>query len=89
MICASLALANSEFTRAGAKKLAASLTAGAETDDAFVKQAFERVLARRATADELQTCREFLSAKASTDASARRENLILVLLNHNDFVTVR
>jgi hypothetical protein len=84
-----LALANSEFTRAEAKKLAASLTAGAETDDGFVRQAFERILARGATADEVQTCREFLTAKANPDAAARRENLILVLLNHHDFVTVR
>ena len=83
-----LAMANSELTRAEAKKIATSLTATADTDDTFASRAFERVLARHATADELQVCHDFLAGNAATPAN-RRENLILVLINHNDFVTVR
>ena len=80
----SLALANSELTQAQAKALAKQLGDDAE---AFVRGSFQRVLARVPTEEELRTCREFLS-KAS-DGGRARENLILVLFNHNDFVTIR
>jgi mono/diheme cytochrome c family protein len=48
----------------------------------FVTAAFEHVLSRPPTADELTSCRDFLM-----DGS--KESLVRVLLNHNDFVTVR
>jgi uracil-DNA glycosylase len=80
--------------------------------DQFIRIAFEQILARDPTSDELIACREFLaeqsallsdSAKLTTfsggqaaqvapsaDPALRsRENLVHVLLNHNDFVTVR
>jgi hypothetical protein len=58
------------------------------SDDAFITEAFLQILARRPTKDELSACREFLADK-SRPAAHVRENLVLVLFNHNDFVTVR
>ncbi len=74
-----LALANSELGFKQAKVLAPQLPEG----DEFILKAFERVLARPPTSDEVRLCAEFLK-----DAKGR-ENLILVLFNHTDFVTVR
>ena len=54
---------------------------GAEAPD-FVTAAFEHVLSRAPTAEELTSCHDFLK-----DGS--KESLMRVLLNHNDFVTVR
>ncbi|HEV7869052.1 MAG TPA: DUF1553 domain-containing protein [Chthoniobacteraceae bacterium] len=95
----SLALANSELTQTQARVLAKRLTDGGAIDDeAFVSAAFERVLARISTAEERRTCLEFLGGnppvepigKAPSSNSARaRENLLLVLFNHHDFVTIR
>jgi hypothetical protein len=48
----------------------------------FVTAAFEHVLSRPPTADELASCRDFLK-------EGSKESLVRVLLNHNDFVTVR
>ena len=97
-----LALANSELALTRAKELASSLSARAGGDDElFVQLAHRQVLARRPMKAELRLCREFLkgvSGKPETTpvshgkiapASRARENLILVLLNHSDFVTVR
>jgi hypothetical protein len=86
----------------------------AADDDAetFIQLAFEHVLAREPTNDEMTTCREFLTQQTellsdgasltaftaggaphvapSQDPKIRaRENLVHVLLNHNDFVTLR
>jgi len=96
----SLALANSELTLAQAKLLAKRLTDEVpDNNEAFIRAAFTRVLARIPTADELQTCLNFLAPKeaaspnggaAGTPGQTRaRENFILVLFNHNDFVTIR
>ncbi len=69
----------------------------------------KRVLARRATADEIAECLKFLEEQAARLASVKskadqtndgskpsrdpgqraRENLVLVLFNHHDFVTIR
>ena len=54
---------------------------GLEAPD-FATAAFEHVLSRAPSADELASCRAFLK-----DGS--KESLVRVLLNHNDFVTVR
>jgi hypothetical protein len=110
-----LALANSELALVQSRLLARSLAEKHSADAAaFVRAAFERVLARPATAAEVAECAAFLRkqpslfpvpaalpvastpaapadpGKPSTDPSLRaRENLILVLLNHHDFVTIR
>lgn len=52
---------------------------------AFVTRAYETILTRQPTADELKVCVDYLN---SGDASAR-ESLVRALLNHDDFVTIR
>lgn len=107
----SLAMMNSGLTLDSARIIAAKLSESAETDDAFVRLAFEAVLSRSPSKKELARCQTFLQDHAellanddsekfigsstakrapATAADARaRENLIHVLLLHNDFVTVR
>jgi hypothetical protein len=86
-----LALANSGLTQAQARRLAKSISAETgEHDEQFIASAFQRILARSATAKEAETCRDFLSTQSRSSSSERsRENLVLVLFNHNDFVTIR
>jgi hypothetical protein len=85
-----LALANSQLVVEAARTLAAKLAEqrGAE---AFVRAAFLRVLARAASDEEVKACVAFLSDPSHQRGSAERarEDLITVLFNHNDFVTVR
>ena len=54
---------------------------GADAPD-FITAAFEHILSRAPSADELASCRDFLK-------EGSKESLVRVLLNHNDFVTVR
>ncbi len=130
-----LAMANSELTFTQADALAETLTANAGKDDAkFITGAYERVLARKPTKDEVKLCGDFLNeqtaiqsksavkksvkaaevipvaatpattnkmavakaaevpmpaAKPTSPAQRARENLVMVLFNHNDFVTIR
>jgi hypothetical protein len=70
-------------------------------DDAFITAAFEQVLTRAPSAQELDLCRGFLGkqrdvyrqANAKTPAAEivqrSRESLVRALFSHNDFVTVR
>jgi hypothetical protein len=90
-----LALANSELALREAKKLAAEIGTGSD-DSRFIESAFLRVISRRPTPEERTLCLGYIRKPApgvktaSTGTSVRaRENLILVLFNHNDFVTVR
>ncbi|MES2568668.1 MAG: DUF1553 domain-containing protein, partial [Verrucomicrobiota bacterium] len=80
----SLALANSELTLAQSRLLAAQL-ATHETGEAFVREAFTRMLSRSPSGQELEACVAFLHASPAADPVRARENLILVLFNHNDF----
>jgi hypothetical protein len=94
-----LALANSPLTQAEARVLAGKLSATNADDAAFIGAAFETVLSRFATAGERELCAKFLTDQtamnqarklSASDAQARaRASLVLVLMNHNDFVTVR
>ncbi len=88
-----LALANSRLVLDQAGRLAGSLTsevgAGAPNDPAFVSAAFFRVLGRAATADERTECLAYLVSSAPRPADRARADLVHVLFNHNDFVTVR
>jgi len=73
------------------------------TDDVFIVAAFEKVLTRRPTATELESCGNFLTKQrdvyrqadaktlvGSSDPAIRaRESLVRALFSHNDFVTVR
>jgi len=104
-----LALANSDLAirqaRLTARKLHDKIGADA---DAFVAAAFEQVLARPPSPQELAECGAFLREQTklygpgknptaaaadnapSPDPNVRsRENLVRVLINHNDFVTIR
>jgi hypothetical protein len=91
-----LALANSELTLKHARLLARELDEGFSDAAAFTTAAFERVLSRPPTAAELAECVTFLADEAGrhdgktvSRALRARENLVHVLLNHNDFVTIR
>jgi hypothetical protein len=86
-----LALANSELTRNEARALAKKLSTDAGDDaEVFARLAFTRILARHPKNYELQICGEFLKARAAASSMERaRENLVTVMFNHNDFVTVR
>ena len=110
-----LAIANGPLSLTQSRLLARQIidtTANSGDDETFMHAAFERMLSRNPTPDELATCQRFLTAQSTrlaepanltsfsadkkTDvppaAEARqraRENLIHVLLNHNDFVTIR
>jgi hypothetical protein len=76
-----LALLNAPLVVAQSKALAAKL---ADRPDAgFVTAAFETVLCRPPTAAEAERCRAYLADSGS------RANLIHVLFNHPEFVTVR
>ncbi len=86
-----LALSNSELARRQsrllARRLSAECVATSHTDESFVRIAFETVLGRMPTDAELSKCVEFLDSEAAPKQA--RESLAHVLLNHNDFVTVR
>ncbi len=109
-----LAMSNSTLLSTQARAMAASLNKSPDSSsrDAFVREAFLRILGRHATSPELEACLRFLDEQetrfenagtltpiaggpkpavaAATDPVLRaRENLILVLFNHNDCVTVR
>ena len=92
-----LALANSQISQEQAHVLAKSIGFDSEPA-AFVRAAFETVLGRLPSKEEQSIGERFLqrqpvllaSLKVSVQTSARaRENFVHVLLNHNDFVTVR
>ena len=80
-----LALGNSQIAFAQARSLAARLAS--ESDASFITQAYSRILAREPGAEEQEACAAFL--RNHEDSKRARENLVLVLFNHNDFVTVR
>ena len=104
----SLAMMNSGLALDSARLIAEQLSA---SDDDFVTAAFETVLSRRPTGEEVVRCETFLQqhtqllnddttekfvaggtakrAPAADPGLRARENLVHVLLLHNDFVTVR
>jgi hypothetical protein len=113
-----LALANSSLCLEQARLLAGKLEkelspqASRPGETEFVTAAFERVLGRLPTRDELNACEAYLLAESkqladlsrlapcssgpasavppSADPRQRaREDLVHVLFNHNDFVTIR
>jgi hypothetical protein len=106
-----LALFNSDVVRKHSRLLARSLAAKVGTDPAlFTKSAFETVLTRLPTPDELAECTAFLQKQEDYFRTAKlpalapstdgltpsadpvmraRENLVHVLFNHHEFVTIR
>jgi len=99
-----LAMSNSELIINDSRILAGELSKQAGRDDGkFVELAFARILSRKPTAEEMSICLRALSSQPTTrparsavaDSTAEptrlrhRQNLVLVLFNHNDFVTIR
>lgn len=92
-----LALANSELSMRMAQVLAAKIGVN-ESSTVFVNRAFETILGRPPNEQERTAAVEFLDKQPERLASWQvsdptavraRENLVHVLLNHNDFVTIR
>jgi hypothetical protein len=93
-----LALSNSELALQQARRLTRLLSDSTKSDlQAFVTAAFERLLSRPPTEEESTECLTYLKRRSeqkatppSTDSAQRaRESLVHVLMNHNDFVTIR
>ena len=91
-----LALGNSDLAVRLANQLGDSLARECPGDpSAIIDRAFERILARRPTEMERRTCLERFTPAAVSEplaaAALRHEagQLVLVLFNHNEFVTVR
>ena len=85
-----LALHNSEMTLREARAFARRLWSKESDESSFVKTAFRVLLAREPTEAEFDTCRKFLLEQGRERSAERaRENLALVLMNHNEFVTIR
>lgn len=84
-----LALSNSALAENSSRRVVQQVSPGLE-DARFVTAAFERVLARRPTGQELEASLDFLIRTATRDsAEAARVSLVRVLFNHHDFVTIR
>jgi PAS domain-containing protein len=92
-----LALANSELSVRMAQVLAAKIGVN-ESSIVFVNRAFETILGRPPNEQERTAAIEFLDKQpnrlatwqvSDPTAARARENLVHVLLNHNDFVTIR
>ena len=94
-----LALENSELASALASKIAAQVSGmpDIDTEDAFVKAAFQTILSVDANEQEvaasvaaMQEFQSLSDAPDSTDEVHKsRIMLIHALINHNDFVTIR
>lgn len=100
-----LALTNSDLVRQSSVSIVkawqessgAVADASDEAADRFIADLFAQVLSRSPSLEELRICRETLDqqrqlATAPQSAAAvvqARESLARILLNHNDFVTVR
>jgi len=98
-----LALTNSGMVLTGAGDIASVIDrevgAGPGARDAFIDSAFERLLGRAPTDAERTECATGLTRlatafrsegkKAASPEARSRSALVHVLLNHNDFVTIR
>ena len=86
-----LALLNSQLTRDATTALEKEISGETKSDyDAFIDAAFARILARAPKPDELTLCQAYLTdSDAAKDPMRARQQLLTILFNHNDFVTVR
>lgn len=92
-----LALENSPMVMEMATAIAARLTESpaVSSDDQFVREAFQLVLGTAPLPEEISVCMQAMqemraaSGESATTAAKVRTALVLALLNHNDFVTVR
>lgn len=92
-----LAMANSELVLQSSSKIGERVAAQSTNDTEFVQRAFASILNYSPSDDELQSClvaleeiRNLPENKDSADRDIRaKTELVWVLLNHNDFVTIR
>jgi hypothetical protein len=85
-----LALANSGIVIDATKKIAERLSADKADDATFVRRAFANVLGISASEREMSASMRALEAwRKLPDGTGARANFIWVLINHNDFVTLR
>ncbi len=87
-----LALFNSELTLTQARALAERISARVGPDDAaFATRVFETTLSRPPTPAERESCVDFLRREQNRTGRAAdaRARLAHVMLNHDEFVTVR
>ena len=87
-----LALTNSTLVLESAEQIAARLSKERPEEVAFIKDAFAIILGIDVAEAELSASMEALSAwkkLPNTNELTARTHLVWVLLNHNDFVTVR
>ncbi len=87
-----LALTNSGLILDASQKIADRIRQTAPQDSDFVVQAFLQILGYTPNADELETAMQALDdLKKVPDSSSElaQSQLVWVLLNHNDFVTLR
>ena len=94
-----LALANSKLALSMARRIASRLQEklASSGDKVFIKAAFETVLQVQPSPEEVAACQEMLEKSVAVLTSKRhpqpavraRENLVQVLVNHNNFVTIR
>jgi len=84
-----LALANSKLTLDASTALEKTLSAQTGADyQAFLMAAWQRILNRAPKPEEVRLCNEFMTA-AGREPGRARQQVIGVLFNHNDFVTIR
>ncbi|WP_372726357.1 DUF1553 domain-containing protein, partial [Novipirellula sp.] len=94
-----LALSNSELALTASQQIADRIS-GDNPDasfDQFVERAFVALLARSPSSEEVDHCAEFgqqiaelhSGATASELSSRMRARLVHVLINHNDFISIR
>jgi hypothetical protein len=90
-----LAMSNSELIINDSRALTTELSKKSGPDNQkFVNLAFLQILSRPPTPEELSLCLHALSRFPTTAPTTQpsdrpRQNLVLVLFNHNDFVTIR
>lgn len=84
-----LALMNSKLASDAAVALEAKLSGLSGADyRRFIEEAFLTIMNRPPKEEELKLCSEFLE-RGGVDAAKARRNMLGVLFNHNDFVTIR
>jgi hypothetical protein len=93
-----LALTNSELVHESSVAIVkAWQDSGGGSAEQFVSYLFEQILSRQPTQAEIQVClnalqkqQQLATSPDSPEANARaHESLARILLNHNDFVTIR
>jgi hypothetical protein len=72
------------YTSAQGKTLLADLLANGQSDDEIVAALYERVLARKPTADEQATCRRYIARVG--DRKEALEDVLWTLVNSTEFL---